>query len=419
VATTGLRSGRQLRGVPHVNPLASPDDERLLREEIAANMRIDEARFPRLAARAAEVILADEVQQPSTLDRALALERHFLSPTQYHYSLSLDFVRQRELDPIEDFVANHHTGHCEYFASALVMMLRSQGIPARMVIGYKGGDFNTFGGYYQVRQKHAHAWVEALVPSRDVPEWDMAGAKSASGVWYRLDPTPSSSIATGAIAEDGPLDRVGEVFDYVELLWRDYVLSLNSAKQKDSIYEPVSNRTLASLPTWLESGSVRRMARRLAARLGMDLDVNISRESSTAVIDWRIGVLVVGLVIVPIVLVQGLVLLLRLVRRWRPSAASNMARRRQRPPGFYLRLQSLLGRLHLRRTAGQTARELAGAAMRKLQMPPTRAASKLPGEIVEAYYRVRFGGAALDSQEQAAIEHALAELTPAVNQARQ
>jgi hypothetical protein len=137
------------------------------------------------------------------------------------------------------------------------------------------------------------------------------------------------------------------------------------------------------------------------------------------VIDWRIGVLVVGLVIVPIVLVQGLVLLLRLVRRWRPSAASNMARRRQRPPGFYLRLQSLLGRLHLRRTAGQTARELAGAAMRKLQMPPTRAASKLPGEIVEAYYRVRFGGAALDSQEQAAIEHALAELTPAVNQARQ
>jgi hypothetical protein len=108
---------------------------------------------------------------------ALAFEKHLAESPDYSYSLTV--TRQdRSLDPIEDFLLNTRAGHCERFASALVLMLRSVGIPSQFVLGFKGcepqGD-----GKYIVRQEHAHAWVEVLLPVDD-ERWQ----------WYTLDPTP-------------------------------------------------------------------------------------------------------------------------------------------------------------------------------------------------------------------------------------
>jgi hypothetical protein len=416
-ATSALHYGKQLRGVPHVNPLVTRPEELYHSDESRALLQFDEARFPKLAAQADEIVLAEQLETASMLDKALALERHFQSPLRYKYSLSLDFVRDKNLDPIEDFVANHRTGHCEYFASALVMMLRKQGIPARMVVGFRGGDLNSLGSYYQVREKHAHAWVEALLPASEVPLWDTAGQSTTGGVWYRLDPTPSSSEGLAQIGNEGVLNQVGDAFDYVEILWRDYVLSLNSAKQRDSIYDPVSSRALGSLPAWLESRSVNRLVRRLAAQLGWDLELPSGQSSKSTVFDWRIGALVALLLVVPLLLSQVAILLWRFSSRFRRGSQA-ARRRRAPPPRFYRQLKSLFSRLHLPANPGQTARELATAAGRRLQSPPTADVADLPAAIVDAYYRVRFGGAALDSREQAAIEQALEQLTPAVNQAR-
>ncbi|HEX6243615.1 MAG TPA: transglutaminase domain-containing protein, partial [Polyangiales bacterium] len=69
-------------------------------------------------------------------------------------------------------------GHCEYFATALALMLRAVGIPSRNVTGFVGGEYNQFGGYYGLRQSDAHSWVEALTHDRG---------------WIILDPTPASS----------------------------------------------------------------------------------------------------------------------------------------------------------------------------------------------------------------------------------
>ena len=68
-----------------------------------------------------------------------------------------------KLDPVEDFLVNRKEGHCEYFASALALLLRSIDIPARMVNGFKGGDWNELAQVMNVRQKHAHSWVEAYI----------------------------------------------------------------------------------------------------------------------------------------------------------------------------------------------------------------------------------------------------------------
>ena len=152
---------------PHPNPVATADRCRAGRPACSSTP----ARFPQLADTAARV-LASKIARRAAPARSGPWP---WSSTFARRSLSL-FAQPRlasanhDLDPIEDFVANHRTGHCEYFASALVLMLRSQGIPARMIIGYKGGEFNSLGHYYVVQQRHAHAWVEAWMPPGEVPD---------------------------------------------------------------------------------------------------------------------------------------------------------------------------------------------------------------------------------------------------------
>jgi transglutaminase-like putative cysteine protease len=422
IGTSGLRNGRQLRAIPHRNPVLTADDREILRLEVEQLLRFDRQRFARLAAAADEILREAGVSKAEPLEQAQALERHFLHPGRFHYSLSLDFARDNNLDPVEDFVVNHRSGHCEYFASALVLMLRSRGIPARMVIGYKGGEFNSIGGYYQVRQKHAHAWVEALLPGASIPEWESAGRVSPSGnAWYRLDPTPSSLQLAAASGEEGIATRVMQTFDYIELLWRDYVLSLNAVVQEKSLYEPMSKQALSSLPGWLESRTMRRFWRWLSSVVGIDLEARSDGGRAVLrVADWRIGSAAAIAVLVVLGLSQGVYFLWRWLTRWRTGGAADSRAKSVGAPPFYRRLESLLARAALRRAAGQTARELASAAASRLQQSgAVEATTQLPGEIVAAYYRVRFGGAALDKNELAAIEQALVELTPAVNLARQ
>ncbi|HBD09386.1 MAG TPA: hypothetical protein DCZ69_14105, partial [Syntrophobacteraceae bacterium] len=98
--------------------------------------------------------------------------------TQYfqraNYKYSLDNLPISE-EPIADFILKHRYGNCEYFASALAVMLRIAGIPSRVVGGYRGGTYNNVGQYYMVTQNSAHLWVEAY---------------TSEGAWLRLEPTP-------------------------------------------------------------------------------------------------------------------------------------------------------------------------------------------------------------------------------------
>ena len=87
------------------------------------------------------------------------------------------------LDPVEDFLVNRKSGHCEYFASALALLLRSVNIRSRVVNGFKGGDWNELTETLNVRQKHAHSWVEAYVGLR---------TPDRIPIWITLDPTPAA-----------------------------------------------------------------------------------------------------------------------------------------------------------------------------------------------------------------------------------
>jgi protein-glutamine gamma-glutamyltransferase len=118
--------------------------------------------------------LAHRVTQEATtpFERVLAIHQHLLG--NYRYSLEGDTATLSH--PLEEFLFTRKTGYCEHYATAMVVMLRTIGIPARLVTGFLATEWNEYGGYFTVRQRDAHAWVEVYFPS--------------SG-WIIMDPTPA------------------------------------------------------------------------------------------------------------------------------------------------------------------------------------------------------------------------------------
>jgi transglutaminase-like putative cysteine protease len=110
----------------------------------------------------------------TTQEKLDAIERHF--STEFRYART--FARVSGPDPVLDFLFGNHDGHCEYFATAMALVARAAGIPTRFVAGYRVGEHSPF-GYYVVRERNAHAWVEAWV---------------AGEGWTTRDPTPESDL---------------------------------------------------------------------------------------------------------------------------------------------------------------------------------------------------------------------------------
>ncbi len=411
-ATPAIVSKSQVKAIPNPNRRKTHLDEIAFIAESNLARGFNKERFPRLAQIAAEELEQHQLTEGRAFDKAVALERHFLAAGEYEYSLNLD-LPEDDIDPIEDFVANVKAGHCEYFASAMVMMLRSQGIPARLVRGYKGGTFNSVGKYYLVQERDAHSWVEAWFPTEEITApGEFAGAASEGGVWYRFDPTPGRSNQIVLETAD-TFDRMAQAFDYVELLWRDYVLSLNSSRQEEMVYAPLTAQA-GALPQWVEFRGLMWQMRRLGSLVGLDLWPRTGR-GARAFEGWAAVLVIVGLValMASIGAARGL---WGLARRWRKSKHSRAV---NRSPEFYRRLERLLARMAVERETGETAREMAREAQAKIVAASGKpAVAALPDRLVTAYYRVRFGGGRLDKVESDGIEQALREIEQTAAQMR-
>jgi transglutaminase-like putative cysteine protease len=150
---------------------------------------------------------------------------------EYFYTLE---PPRLELDSIDDFLFNTRRGFCEHFASAFTALARAAGIPARVVTGYQGGEYNPIGGYLIVRQSDAHAWSEVWLEGRG---------------WVRVDPTAAIAperIEQGldaAMAEDEPvpgrllggslqLTQLRLLWDSVNAFWNDQIVEFGEAQQR-------------------------------------------------------------------------------------------------------------------------------------------------------------------------------------------
>jgi transglutaminase-like putative cysteine protease len=243
------------------------------------------------------------------------------------------------LTPVEGFLLGGLPGHCEYFASAMVLVARANGIPARLVNGFAGGRTNRIGGFVELSHSDAHAWVEV--------HFERAG-------WVPFDPTPSDLRLRG----DAPLSlagRIGEFGSALELWWFQRVVGFDRADQIGALKS-----------VWLRwRGASREQPHRPRTRLpGLD-----------PLLPWREGLVLVGCAL-------GLGALALGRRRWRaPDDA---------PPAAYARALRLLARKGLVRGDATPARAFAARVRERVPGPGAMAFEAL----TEAYLAERFGGKA-------------------------
>jgi transglutaminase-like putative cysteine protease len=139
--------------------------------------------------------------------------------TRYAYTVDLPPVSG---DPVEAFLLTTRRGHCEYFASAMAVMARLAGVPSRVVNGFVAWEYVDFGGFYVVRQRDAHTWVQCLLPEG----------------WVDFDPTPSIGSPSTAGDSDPPWRRWSESLSFA---WQRWIYGFRVEDQQE-VYGEVGKR---------------------------------------------------------------------------------------------------------------------------------------------------------------------------------
>ncbi len=160
--------------------------------------------------------LADRITREAVTDadRAAAIERWLREEGEYTDAPE-DMTAGGERSPVEGFLLGDLAGHCEYFASGMVVLARATGLPARLVNGFAGGQTNEVGGFVELTSSDAHAWVE--VHYRD------AG-------WVRYDPTPPA-LRMRAAGDASFGESLGALASALELWWFQRVVDFDSSDQ--------------------------------------------------------------------------------------------------------------------------------------------------------------------------------------------
>jgi len=171
---------RFLRGSRDRAPVAAP--------------RASDLQLPRRLKRRIEALAGEWTRAATTeADKLRAIETHLMT----EFSYARDFERAAGMDPLLAFLFVDKRGHCEYFASALALLGRAAGVPTRLVMGYRVSERSPF-GYFVVRERNAHAWVEAWLPG--------AG-------WVTRDATPALAQAQNSERQasyyESSLDALG------------------------------------------------------------------------------------------------------------------------------------------------------------------------------------------------------------------
>jgi len=161
-------------------------------------------------------------------DKARALESYLRT----HFGYTLQLSRTVPHDPLANFLFERKQGHCEYFASSMAVMLRTLGIPSRVVNGFRTGEFNDLTSQYVVRASNAHSWVEAYFPNYG---------------WVTFDPTPGASIP----ARTG-WSRVSLYADAMASFWREWIVNYDVGHQQSLAVSASSHsrQLLAALRSW-------------------------------------------------------------------------------------------------------------------------------------------------------------------------
>jgi len=285
--------------------------------------------------------LADSLTQglDNRYDRVMAVQRYLKS---FEYTRDLPATASEAT--LEHFLFERRAGHCEYFSTAMVVMLRTLGIQARNVNGFLGGQWSQFGEYLVVTQNEAHSWVEVWFPGYG---------------WVTFDPTPAGAGSGEVVTSWFWPGRI--FFDGLQHRWSKWVLDYGTEEQ-EGIFAGLFSRD----PQSVVSGSGASTAGRLVRLLG--------------------GVLLV------LVFLGGIAWAQRGRGRPRPSAATRI----------YLQLRAACTRAGLEVLRGTTPLALVE------RVREARGVAARPAErVVDLYLRARYGGLPLGDSEMREMREAL------------
>ncbi len=329
-------------------------------------------RFLQLPALSSRVeALARQIVRPSSspYEMAVAVEQHL----KQNYRYSLDVGTAPVVNPVEDFLFTRKTGYCDHYATAMVMLLRTLGVPSRLATGFAQGEWNDVGNYYTVRQRDAHAWVDVYFPH--------------SG-WVTFDPTPNVPSAL----PHPVVFRINKVLDSIRLKWDRFVIRYSFRDQVAMAQglrdqgEAARTRATTGIATLLRWGTEIRSALTQAGR--------------------NYGWLMLGGAIALCGL-AGLVLVrqLRHGHWWTRRQSGGPSTQQVAAGKLYSRMLKFLGSRGLQKAPGMTPLEFAGRVAGEW-----RAAGEFVTPITELYCRVRFGHVPLSADDLARAQGWLAGL---------
>ena len=321
--------------------------------EYPADVRAMYLQLPKLDPRILELSKSITGRAPSSYDKAIAIEAYLR--TRFTYTLKL--TGKPSADPLAHFLFETRAGHCEYFASAMTIMLRTLGIPAREVNGFLPGEYNDLAGDYIVRASDAHSWVEVYFPSHG---------------WVTFDPTPAGP------EEFGLLSRLGKYLDWMELSWNEWVINYDFAHQAQmaQLVQRGTRNWTESARAWFaaEQSKGKRWIRSWLYRAGA-LTFALPLGMILLLVALRYGLL------------QSAIRRLRLY--WQLRTPKSAEANPQLATRLYDELQRVLQRRGFARRASQTPLEFATALTQPAPASEVR-------EFTQIYTRARFSGAPCD-----------------------
>jgi hypothetical protein len=333
----------------------SPTQLRPTGDAYPPDILLNYLQLPRLDARIAPLAQQISATADNNYDKAAAIETYLR--TKFGYTLQLPRTVPR--DPVANFLFERKQGHCEYFASSMAVMLRTLGIPSRVVNGFRTGEFNDLTAQYLVRASSAHSWVEAYFPSYG---------------WISFDPTPAApaQMRTG-------WSRSALYLDALASFWREWVINYDAGHQYNLGQAAARNSV-----EWLQRA--RNWARRQHEAL-LTAARRTQRTVSDSPVKWSIeGVAVAGL----------LVLSGNARRLWRALLSRRLAARPEKSPRlaatiWYERMTRMLAGKGWRKSPAHTPREF-------LICIQDEAMRESVAEFTRHYESARFGGSAQDAQ---------------------
>jgi len=305
--------------------------------------------------------LAKNITRGSTnmYDAVVMVQRYL----EKNYRYTTTNLPVTDVDPVSLFLFSKKEGHCEYFATSMVVLLRHLGIPCRLVNGFLEGEFNEIGNFYIVRQSDAHTWIEVYF---------------GNGLWVTFDPS-AREVASGESATSiWRFFNPRKILDSISFFWDRYILIFSAQDQID-VLSGIRDRYIEA-----------------RKNLG-----NHSKTTGDTAKRWM-GVLSRNRLLLILLVFLGLLIYFGILL-WRKR--KQRLQLLQSPILFYQQMLSYLQKKGLTKRPAATPAEFAKQVGTTLP-----AATRDVMSITELFYKARFGNYRLNNDERQAIQSALARL---------